>query len=200
MGIDYPEGHRISVIRGWDGTTFRNIKVSSTGELYILLSALYDSTILPLKCDALGNALMNIKAQDIAEIINRPKYGGAVVSEISLVINAGYAGSLVNVSGKGMLYGGTIHVDGNTSHSTDDVILRIDGSTVKWTAYDKLKKYGCTKPHTHLVWLNVYDDTIFRYSVGFMYGITFESSLVLSYINNGIDSIGVYGCLVYALV
>lgn len=185
MGRDFPDGSKLSIIRGWDGTQFRNIRVADTGEMYILVSALTDDTLIPLQADSLGNLLLNIKAQDLAEVINRPKYGGAQKSESEVSCNYHVWTTLLTLSGKGMIYGGWIQTFWANNPGSSLLRLSIDGVEFCTQAMGLTRFLGNIGAFLLPYFTSIYDTQNEKYQVNFSYGFTFESSLTIEFYNEG---------------
>jgi len=197
---DLPDWFAASVIKGLYGTELKTIQVDELGRLYAILRALYGTTQKDVQCDASGNLTLNLKAQDLSEIINRPKYGAANQSLFSDVVAEGTDGTLLNVSGKGILYGGYINADSLVSKKTDYFFSLIDGVTFTSQTFYQLMYHGVTYPTSNIFQLMLYDDTNFKYSVCLMSGITFETSLKIVYHNASASGVSVYSKIFYALV
>jgi len=201
MGVDFPDGYKISVIKGWDGTEFKNLRVTTDGELYILVSALSGVTLIPLQADSEGNLFLNVKAQDLAEVINRPKYGAATASQGSKICAVVNTTVLTTISGKGIIYGGNVYLHPDVSHKNDYVQLIADSAPLIAYIFDNQNKYNLTHPAVSSLFLTCFDDTNFIYSNALSPGVTFETSLELRYYNNEIvDTPTVYYELLYAVV
>lgn len=198
---DLPDWFAASVIKGWDGSALKTIKCATTGELYILLSALYNSTITALKSDSLGNVFMNVKAQDLAEVINRPKYGACNLAIHDTTITAPGDTELYTVTGKGIVYGGylTVYLAGE-SHAVDTMSLVIDGTTMAVEDPMFLNIYGLTKHPASFFTLVMYDETNWYYSLIFANNITFETSVSIHWQTITTDNCKIRSELLYALV
>lgn len=199
MGNDLPDGSKLSIIQGWSGTAFKNLRVTEDGELYILLSAIFDSGVLPLKCDALGNAFMNVKAQDLAEVINRPKYGSAQRVNGYVTCPMGFETPLFTVSGKGIIYGGLVYTFDEDARITNEVSLYVDGNWVSWLSYNLALNYAGITHYGQPLYASLVDTTNNRYACGLSSGITFENSFRINYRTSAGDVV-VYYQVQFALV
>uniref|UniRef100_A0A6M3IF71 Uncharacterized protein n=1 Tax=viral metagenome TaxID=1070528 RepID=A0A6M3IF71_9ZZZZ len=181
MGVDLPDFLTENIIKGSDGVALRTIRVAPTGEMYILVSALAGVTLIPLQADADGNLFLNIKAQDLAEVMNRPKYGGALRAYGATSCAGGSWTTLFTLSGKGMVYGGWI-VDSNVNADvTDRVRYLIDGNEIYEGSLWYFYFYGLLNPLINPMVIIKYDPTIKQYILGFSYGITFEASIEVKF-------------------
>lgn len=199
MGSDLPDGTKLSIIQGWSGTAFKNLRVTNDGELYILLSALYNSGVLPLKCDEDGNAFLNVKAQDLAEVINRPKYGGARgVTDLVTCIVSEWT-TLFTISGKGMAYGGVIANLASNSDYTDHVRYTLDGQVIFDDSFYNLNRYALVNPLGFPIFLTNYSSGVPEFCCSFSYGITFDVSVKVEFMGSVGNKLVGYTFL-YALV
>lgn len=202
---DLPDWFSAAVLKGWDGSDLQTIKCATSGELYILLSALYNSTIKPLKCDTNGNAFLNVKAQDLAEIINRPKYGAAHGEGADVTVDPGETYTLYNISGKGIVYGGAVWtpnppVPTGVNQVDSSVTVLADGEGLNAARFTYLNTLGLFLPTSMVTYLTAYDTTSHIYAVAITPGITFETSLKVQYIENNLENPSVGATLLYALV
>jgi len=197
---DYPDYSVPVILTGWDGTQYRTLKVLETGELYAMLKALYGTTFKDIQCDGSGNLTLNVKAQDLAEIINRPKYGAAQRATADVYVTASAETVLISVSGKGIIYGGRVTLISATEPNLDDARLYVDGQRIADSHYsvmilNNLARLGC-----EVLSLTCYDTDSGRYTLGIAPGITFESSFSLSFWEYYGETPYVFGAVIYALV
>jgi len=197
---DLPDWFAASVIKGLYGTELKTIQVDELGRLYAVLRALYGTTPKDVQCDASGNLTLNLKAQDLSEIINRPKYGKAQLSYAAVPCAANATTPILTVSGKGIIYAGDVSVEHTSTQRSSSPRLTVDGEDIFWYSFLALMKWRIPNGNACVGILNVYDDTGFIYAAGFRYGITFESSIALSYTEAHGSTPTVGGGLVYALI
>ncbi len=146
-----------------------------------LVAQTLDRLDIDIIAQTIGNLTIDIAAQNLSEIINRPKYGGAQRAASTADAWANDTRSYITVSGKGMLYGGSLFLEHTASQKTGKPILMVDGvSLAQWSFEDSLS-LGMVKPWIKAMFLTKYDDVNFVYCVAFMYGITFETSLQILY-------------------
>lgn len=146
------------------------------------------------------SAFVNILMQDLAEVTNRPKYGGALQKSDTVELLATEEHTLVTVISKGMIYGGFImSLDANIQ-SLDQPRLYVDGQLISKWAWDSLNRYGLTLPHASVISLLRYDPISPVYTAALRYGITFESSVSLRYWCTTAVSRYLTYSLLYALV
>ena len=120
---------------------------------------------------------VDIAIQALSEVIVRPIYGGA---NSKVVTNIGVGGGLVwhvEVSGKGMIYGGILIVSSTTTQKDMDVRLEVDNKVIANMSWWGLYSIGVTKEHAYPIYLLTYDDTLFNYAGAYSHGITFEESV-----------------------
>lgn len=244
MGVDFPEGHRLSIIKGWDGTVFRNCLVDESGRLILvpigesgyylsvdengyltvrargvnalgvqkdllvddsgrliaMVKALFNSTVKDVKCDTSGNLTLNLKAQDLAEIINRPKYGAAQLLSGTASCAYQYT-TLFSISGKGIVYSGRFSLTGVTeTHLEDFLRLTVDGNQIVSPELQYLFALNLVHPYDDIFYITLYDNTGYNYSVSVTPLITFEASLSVEWYNRQLTTRNVDYSFAYALV
>lgn len=197
---DLPDWYAAAVLKGLYGTELKTIAVDVLGRLYAVLRALYGVTPKDVQCDTNGNLTLNLKAQDLSEIINRPKYGGALQSSATVNLTASGENVFVTVSGKGILYGGFIMSLDSNIQTLDEPRIYLDGQLLSRWSWDSLKTYGLIQPDASIISLLVYDTTSPVYTAVLRYGITFESSISLRYWCTTATSRYLTYSLLYALV
>lgn len=124
---------------------------------------------------------IDIIAQTLAEITQRPKYGGALLSSWDGSVNNNAKTELISVTGKGMIYAGNLWLNPLQTQANSYVELEVDGTSIAYTQFVAMNTYSWTTPQGHPFFLTKFDDTTFYYSVLFMYGITFESGFRILY-------------------
>lgn len=143
---------------------------------------------------------VDIAYQALAQQIVRPKYGGALLAWGSKTVTANVQNTLVGIWGKGMVYGGAVWFDYTLTQANSQVWLGIDGYTITNLSFLRLMEYKIDKPRSWPVSLHKYDSENFVYSVGISYGLTFETQLVLAYLEEHGFTPTVHYRLVYALI
>lgn len=143
---------------------------------------------------------VDIAYQALAQMIVRPKYGGAVWTIGVETVDANAVKSLVSVSGKGMIYGGFLYLDHTATQKTGIAMLKIDGDDVAGLALDYMDKYSIDKSWAHPFYLLGYDDINFIYSVALSYGLTFEESFEILYEEQDGGTPQVWANATYALI
>lgn len=144
--------------------------------------------------------VIDIKLQTIAELTNRPKYGGAQRSAAEKVVSASAETDLVSVSGKGMIYGAIISLDHSSTQKLGTPRLYIDGNKMSDWNFFTLNSFNVVAPYGSAFFLVAYDDVNFIYVALTGYGYTFETSFKLSYFENNGGTPSVRGRAIYALV
>jgi len=143
---------------------------------------------------------MDVTLQALAELIVRPKYGTALLEAGTLGVTANIDNPLVEIPGKGMIYGGAVWLDDTNSQANGEVRLWVDDVNLSPLSFLRLIDYGMAKPRTWPVTINVYNNVDFIYSAGISYGITFEDKLKISYDENNGRTPTVHYRLVYTLI
>lgn len=197
---DLPDFFSNFIAKGWDGAAFRTIKVTETGEMYILVSALFEEGITGLQCDEFGNLRMNVKAQDLAEVINRPKYGGALFSSAGIAIPGDSDRIPVHVVGKGVTYGGYLIVNHDSTKKHNSAAVKLDGTLGPSLSYEGMVKNGITQIHSAAFYITAYDETDYHYVICLTPFITFETEFEIHYWNTGAGIIALSWNIMYAII
>lgn len=143
---------------------------------------------------------VDIAYQALAQIINRPKYGGALKTTASTVVTANAETEIFEVLGKGMLYAGVLIVNYTSTQKDSAPLLYADGNLLNILTFEGLDFYKVNRSGIYPLSIAEYDNTAFVYSVGFMYGITFEVSLVVKYLEEHGTTPTVILHIIYAVV
>jgi len=143
---------------------------------------------------------MDVTLQALAELIVRPKYGGALLAWGSKTVTASSQNTLVGINGKGMIYGGVVWLDYTLTQANSQVWLGIDGYTLTNLSFKRLLDYSILPPRVWPATLLKYNSVDFIYSVGISYGITFETQLVLAYLEEHGTTPTVHYRIVYTLI
>lgn len=150
--------------------------------------------------DFWGQRFINIIAQDLGEVINRPKYGsGNGVTSIKSC-PGGATTPVVTIEGKGVLYGGWVFMDSLISHKKDGPSIHTDGNQISALNMEQKNDYNFNQPHQASWYLTRYDDVNFIYAFAFTPGITFETEWKLSYYNDTGSNVNIGYHIIYALV
>lgn len=143
---------------------------------------------------------MDVAFKALGAMIVRPKYGGALLATGSKYCTKDTQNTLVGINGKGMIYGGAVWLDYTLPQSNSQVWLGIDGYTITDLSFERLVEYGIDQPRSWPVSVHKKDSVNYVYSVGISYGITFETQLVLAYLEEHGTTPTVHYRLVYALI
>jgi len=143
---------------------------------------------------------VDIAYQALAQVTNRPKYGGALELYGSVVVTANFTTGLAEVSGKGMIYGGLVYLDPTATQASGIPGVIVDGNVIAGITFTRMNKYNVSKSWAYPLYLLSYDDVNFVYSCAASYGITFESSFKLVYNEAEGATPRVYYDFVYALI
>jgi len=150
--------------------------------------------------DWYGFRMVNIFAQDLSEIINRPTYGAAQRSAGGTSATPTGLTTLVTVSGQGMIYGGYLYVDGTGTCDTDIWQITVDGTVMSASSLFQVNKRKITDKHMDILYEVNYDDTSFLYTHGIMPAITFETSFDIKYSETNGRTPVVVATVIYALI
>jgi hypothetical protein len=145
-------------------------------------------------------ARTDILLQTLTELIVRYKYGAAKSAYFGAVVEANKVTTLCSIAGKGIIYVGKLDV-GHTASQKDAIIkMAVDGEDFASPTFYGLFTNSYTKYGDFLFHLNRYDEVDYQYSISFLGGITFETSLVVTYEETQGQTPPVYLNLVYALI
>lgn len=108
--------------------------------------------------------------------------------------------TIYSILGKGVVYGGYISTTGPGIKNLDYVIVTIDGVTITEVNYITLISYNIVGPWDDLLHILYYDDVTWRYAMGYMPGITFETGFKVEYVSKGPIGATVHSRLIYALI
>jgi len=148
-----------------------------------------------------GMQHVNIAAQDIAELTQRPKYGAINYVAYATTIFSMEAPTLFFISGKGMIYGGYLVSSSiAASHNSDYIVISIDGISFTAITFRELDSYILNSNWNEIVHIRKFDDVNWQYSISFSQNITFESQFQLQYFNVQPTSTYVKSTLYYALI
>lgn len=129
----------------------------------------------------------------------RPRFGGAISASGVAGVDASKITDLVDVIGKGIVYGGAMWMDHTSTQNNSLPLLVVDKSTLSNISLLRLSDYSFDRARTLPLTLNKFDEINFIYSVGISYGITFESALSLSYDEKHGTTPTIHYRLIYAL-
>jgi len=143
---------------------------------------------------------VDIAYQALAQLINRPMYGGVSSAVGGQTVLANTDTELASVYGKGMLYGGYLFLDHTSTQKDSRANLIIDDESVSNLKFSDMNKYSLSLPLSSIIHLLKFDDTNFIYSVGISYGITFETSVKIIYTEAHNSTPIVYTKMIYGLI
>lgn len=129
-----------------------------------------------------------------------PSYGLTRKATGSVIVNAGTIATILTVSGKGVLYDGTLYLLGVAGSKNDEVTLKVDGSISLSTSFSLMLSYGWIHPiigRTHLTVMSV---DPYRYGVMVDGPISYGQTLVWIYKNTTITNVTVEAYFFYANV
>lgn len=144
-------------------------------------------------------AYIDIIAQSMGRLLNRPTYGGAKRSNVLQVVAPNADTEFISVAGEGMVYGGYMAVWANMTQSNSKWGMLIDGNDLFSPGFGIIADFNLMKPYGVSVFMTCYDVVTFRYGFILPYGVTFEESVVISYREGNGDTPLVMVDLTYAL-
>jgi len=122
---------------------------------------------------------IDVNIQTLGEVTIRPRYGDFKTDFETTFPLPGIWNTLVNISGKGILYGGNVKLFGIGASMDDRVRLTVDGETSDEATPESLREYQITRPYLECFYLVQYDERQPQYVLGLCHDISFENSLVL---------------------
>jgi len=111
----------------------------------------------------------------------RPTYGAWKRLYYSDTVPGGVTTSLGSIAGKGMIYGGNILISSTGVVDTDFLQLLLDGTVFSNPMMQALNLFSLSKETCNPFYLLKWDSVLFVYAVGFMPGISFETSVQVRY-------------------
>lgn len=127
-------------------------------------------------------------------------FGSARWAGLTQTITANDETVLNTVVGRGVIYGGSLRVDTTASQLQDIVKLKVDSLTVANAMFTTLNKFNMITPESGLVHQTLYDNVNFEYAVAFSFGITFEESFSVIYVENAGNIHTPSGEIIHALI
>lgn len=131
-----------------------------------------------------GMQHVNIAAQDIAELTQRPKYGAFRQVSYAGAILPDESPTLFSISGKGIIYGGYLFsINTTESHASDVTLIQIDGTITHVVSFTELNDRNLDSNWNEIFYLKKFDDINWEYVESFSQGITFETGFSIRYYN-----------------
>ncbi len=130
----------------------------------------------------------------------RPRYGAATLGEGSEIVTASDITLILTITGKGVIYGGVLSVEGARSQDLDVPLMIVDEFLITNTNFFSLNKYGLNTDKIMPFYITKFDDVTFDYSVGISSGYTFEKSIQIGYTENETGTPTVVAKVIYALL
>jgi len=122
---------------------------------------------------------IDVSIQTLGEITSRPRYGDFKTAFATTFPTGGQWNTLVNVSGKGILYGGRILLYASAASEDDRVRITIDGETSDEISPEHLMEYQITRPYLGCFYLVQFDENQPQYVIGLCPDISYENNLLL---------------------
>jgi len=143
---------------------------------------------------------VDLVQQTIAFLTNRPMYGEAKKIETQVTVKPNDYKTLLELTGKGMIYSGIVYTQTDHSIYSDFVILEIDDIEIFSLTWAVLLDYGMMRYGDFVVWLSEYNDKDYKYLLSIKNGLTFEEKIRIRYYESLGRTFHVNSCLVYTLV
>ena len=143
---------------------------------------------------------VDILSQTLAEVIVRSKYGVATPEPFSGYVTANTKNEIITISGKGVIYGLVVYVQGTDIQRNDYLSYDIDGATYDDVSFEYFMLFNDVLVPGVLGWLGCYDEVNYRYSIHVGTGITFEQYSKLYYTETHGRTPLVFGIAYYALI
>jgi len=122
---------------------------------------------------------IDVNIQTLGEVTIRPRYGDFKTAFATTFPTAAQWNTLVDVSGKGILYGGRVVFTGSGATEDDRVRITIDGETSDEASPETLMEYQITRPYLGCFYLLQFDSNQPQFGIGLCHDVSFESNLLL---------------------
>lgn len=195
---DYPDFTISSLLKGLYTGDPKPLAVDEWGNMIAMLKAMYNSTPTDLKCDVDGNIVINLSAQALTRLLVRPTYGGALVEEYWDNVDSFDETELFNISGTGIIYGAYLWVNGYATSYMDKWRFYIDGNLQNDLAFKYMAENYFTQPYGANPICTRYDRENHKYGFVWPCNVTFESTLVITYLETAFDEPEVISGISYA--
>ncbi len=130
----------------------------------------------------------------------RQTLGGAQSTSVAKVVTASVVTSLLTVTGKGIIYGGTIHVEEETTQKNSILRLIIDGTPLATSSFSSAKEEGRDGEIDMPFSIRIFDEVNFVFCMRIAKGFTFEESFEVDYFEKYAKTPTVNCRTIYALV
>jgi len=130
----------------------------------------------------------------------RSTYGAAKRKQGTKNCQPGLVTPLLTIPGKGITYGGFVHLWPAVTHKDDFLDIIADNISLLSTSFKELAILGITSPGAIPCYQSLYDETNFHYCCRISPGITFEQSFQVDYWNVEVGAVLVTYWLYYALI
>ena len=201
MASGRPDWFGTIVAAGKYDTEYKAIELDESGAILALMKGAYDSVLKTIAVDSTGVMKANLTTQDLDFLTVRPAYGEAVRVLGNASIALGNIETLIAVTGRGVILGGTIYwtqtsddPDAIHGHIYTEETLACDDTPEILHRFNKYR--GCDNP----MYLARYEPSTYKYGIGLSPGTTFETKLEIKGQNNAHLTLTVYAVLNYALV
>lgn len=143
---------------------------------------------------------IDIALQSLDQLKIPTTYGPAEANRGAIDVTANEWTQLLIVGGKGIVYGGYVHLHPESLQKNSVVYVEIDGEVVASKSFYILFNNSLDQLNSCPIYLLKYDNIEGIYAVGFAYGLTFESSVRVKYLEAHGGTPTVNFNLVYAKV
>lgn len=114
----------------------------------------------------------------------RQIYGKAQSQSTATVVVASVVTSLLEIEGKGIIYGGSVHVKETTTQKNSIVRLLVDGTALDIASFNAMNEQSQDGEIDMPFSLRIFDEVNFRFCLRLVKGITFEESFEIDYLEN----------------
>lgn len=128
-------------------------------------------------------SVIDIRAQTLARVLNRPTYGGALFEDVQTTANPSVLKELINIEGTGMIYGFSLISVCAVQHTDSYIKTEIDGNLEAAPTWQELYDARVFTPCGLCPYLTLYQPGS-DLALMMPYGITFDENLIIYYYNN----------------
>jgi hypothetical protein len=148
-----------------------------------------------------GGMDIDINSQSLNLLLQSPSYGTPTYTSGSQAANPGETKTLINISGKGIIYSFIFNDDSSPNQgSLDQFKITIDGNVLYQTSFSALLRFSGHGSNAYPT-MTFYDIINGDFNMVWPLGLTFNTSIKIEFIKYNDDSAGATGTVValYAL-
>jgi len=200
MASGRPDWYSSVAMHGKHDEDYLMVAVDELGNMLAKMQGLFGAELMTLAVDADGIMKANLSVQDLIPLTVRSIYGAGERETYDAAVLSLDTTELINIAGKGVVYGGSIYLDAGAAQGNDIVELWIDGVQVTFMSFNLLMDHEIYSSVAGFLYLTIWDGTLFKYCVCLCTGITFESSFIIKYTETHGNTPTVKSELYYATV